>query len=148
MWVDITIHVGGYHEYIEWCSVHRDFQCKSEAFINLLSHMNHDIPPMYWTPLMYWTPPMYWTSPNVLNIFQCTEHPLMYSTHIMQGESFQIFTLKPNANQQVILSTLTFVTGLLQAYLFWKRTVLEFNPLIDFCPQVPVFINNMWINSK
>ena len=41
---DIMIHVGGYLEHIELCSVHRGFQCKSKAFINLLSHMNHDAP--------------------------------------------------------------------------------------------------------
>ena len=44
---DIMIHVGGYHEYIEECSVHRGFQYKSKAFINFLPHMNHDIPSMY-----------------------------------------------------------------------------------------------------
>ena len=41
------IHVGEYHEYIGECSVHWGFQYKSKAFINLLPHMNHDIPPMY-----------------------------------------------------------------------------------------------------
>ena len=66
-------YIGGYHEYIRGyeyiggCSVHRGelmmhvedimntsgcslpqgFQYKSKAFINLLPHMNHDIPPMY-----------------------------------------------------------------------------------------------------
>ena len=37
-------YIGGYHEYIGGCSVHRDFQYKSKDFINLFSHMNHDIP--------------------------------------------------------------------------------------------------------
>ena len=44
---DIMMHVGRYHEYITGCSVHRGFQYKSKAFINLLPHTNHDIPPMY-----------------------------------------------------------------------------------------------------
>ena len=44
---------GGYHEYIGKCSVHRGFQYKSKAFMNLLPHMNYDIP-------------------------LCTEHPPMY----------------------------------------------------------------------
>ena len=34
------MHVGGYHEYIGGCSVHRGFQYKSKAFMNLLPHMN------------------------------------------------------------------------------------------------------------
>ena len=58
---------GGYHEYIGGCSVHRDFQYKSKALINLLPHMNHDIPPcteyclMYsrYPPMYSWYPPMY-----------------------------------------------------------------------------------------
>ena len=95
---------------------------------------------------MYWTP-----SP------QSTEHPPMWWTYIIQGESIQILILKPNANEQVILSTLSFVTELLRASLFWKRTVVEFDLLIDFypcwyidelCMQVPVFINDMWINPE
>ena len=76
------------------------------------SWCTHGIPPMYWTP----PPPP-----------QCTEH-------IIRGESIQILIVKPNAHEQVILSTLTFVTVLLQACLFWKRTVVEFNPPIDFYP--------------
>ena len=44
---DIMMHVGGYHEYTGGCSVSWGFQYKSKAFINLLSHMNYDIPPMY-----------------------------------------------------------------------------------------------------
>ena len=36
-----------YHEYIRGRSVHRGFQYKSKAFINLLPRMYHDIPPMY-----------------------------------------------------------------------------------------------------
>ena len=54
---DIMSTSRGYHEYIGGCSVHRGFQYISKAFINLLPHMNHDIPrcthgiaPMYWTP--------------------------------------------------------------------------------------------------
>ena len=43
---DIMIDMGGYHEYIEGCSVHWGFQYKSKALINLLFHMNHGIPPM------------------------------------------------------------------------------------------------------
>ena len=35
---------GEYHEYIGGCSVHRDFQYTSKSFINLLPHMNHDMP--------------------------------------------------------------------------------------------------------
>ena len=35
---------GGYHEYIGRCSVRRGFQYKSKAFINLLPHMNQNIP--------------------------------------------------------------------------------------------------------
>ena len=71
----------------------------------------------------------------------------------LYSDSIQLLILKPIANEQVILSTLTFVTGLLQACLFWNRTVEEFDPLIDFyplwyfdelCMQVPVCINNMW----
>ena len=49
---DIMMHVEGYHEYIGGCSAHRGFQYKSKAFMNLLPHMNNDIP-------------------------RCTEHPLM-----------------------------------------------------------------------
>ena len=110
------------------------------------SQCTHGIPPMYPWYLPTWIMISLW----------CTEHPPMYWTHIIQGESIQILILKPNANEQVILSTLTFVTGFLQGCLFWKRTV-EFNPLIDFypyqnfgklCMQVLVFINNMWINPK
>ena len=93
---------------------------------NLLSHMNQDVPPMYsWYPfdvlntpqctydiphMNHDIPPTYTEHP------QCTEHPPIYLTRIIQGETIQI--LKPNANEQVILSTLTFVTGLLQASLF------------------------------
>ena len=51
----------------------------------------------------------------------------MYWTHIIQGKAIQFLILKPNADEQVILSTLIFITGLLQACLFWKRTVLEIN---------------------
>ena len=36
--------LGGYHEYIGRCSGHRGFRYKSKAFMNLLSHMNHDVP--------------------------------------------------------------------------------------------------------
>ena len=43
----IMMHEEEYHEYIGECSVHQGFQYKSKAFINLLSHMNHDIPPIY-----------------------------------------------------------------------------------------------------
>ena len=39
---DIMMNVGGHHEYIRECSVHR-----SKAFIDLLPHMNHDVPLMY-----------------------------------------------------------------------------------------------------
>ena len=41
---DIMMHVKGYHEYNGGCSAHRGFQYKSKAFMNLLPHMNHDIP--------------------------------------------------------------------------------------------------------
>ena len=55
---------GGYHEFIEGCSVHRGFQYESNSFINLLLHMNHDIS-------------------------RFSEHPPMYRTHIVQGGSFK-----------------------------------------------------------
>ena len=42
-----TKSTSGDYEYIEGCSVHRGFQYKSKAFINLLCHMNRDIPPIY-----------------------------------------------------------------------------------------------------
>ena len=51
---DIMAHVEGYHEYIGGCSVHWGFQYKSKAFINLLPHLNHDIP-----QCTYGIPPMY-----------------------------------------------------------------------------------------
>ena len=38
---------GGYNEYIGGCLLHRGFQYKSKAFISLLPHMNHNIPPRY-----------------------------------------------------------------------------------------------------
>ena len=44
---DIMIHVWGYHEYIGRCSVHRAFQYKSKASINLVRHINPEIPPIY-----------------------------------------------------------------------------------------------------
>ena len=48
---DTMMHVGGYHVYIRGCSLRRGFQYKSKAFINLLPHIKHDIPPMYsWYP--------------------------------------------------------------------------------------------------
>ena len=81
----------------------------------------------YDIPLMYWIPP------NVLNIFWCTEHPHMYWTssnvlnHIIQGETIQILILRPKCKWAGIPSTLTFVTGLLHACLFWKTTVVEIN---------------------
>ena len=92
------VHVAEYHEYIGGCSVHRSFQNKRKAFINLLPHinngiphmnhgiphMNHDLPSMYWTypDVLKISPqcslvcptwimislPMYWTSPDVLMI--------------------------------------------------------------------------------
>ena len=48
-------YIGRYHDacgrYYDLCggisSVHRGFQYKSKAFINLLSHMSHGIPPIY-----------------------------------------------------------------------------------------------------
>ena len=46
---DIMIRVEEYHEYNGGCSVHRGFQYKSKAFINLLPHISLDIPPMYYT---------------------------------------------------------------------------------------------------
>ena len=33
---EIMMHLGGYHKYIRGCSVHRGFQYKSKAFMNLL----------------------------------------------------------------------------------------------------------------
>ena len=142
---DIMIHVGGYHEYIQY---------KSKAFIKLLSNMNHDVPPMYsWCPpdvLMvsprctHGIPPMYWTPHSVLMIsptwimisLPWTEHPPMYWTHIIQGETIQILILKPNTNEQVILSTLNICTGFSQACLFWKKSCGG----NQFLSQVPVFI--------
>ena len=48
----------GYHEYIGGCSVHRGFQYKSKAFMNLFPHMNHDVPLMYsrYLPMYSWYP--------------------------------------------------------------------------------------------
>ena len=95
---------GEYHEYIggisclHWgmFSTSGDVQCIGDFnrnwkdFIKLLTHMYHDIPPMYWTspdvllvsPTFIMISPMYsWYPPNVLMIFpRCTEHPLMYRT--------------------------------------------------------------------
>ena len=128
------------------CSVHRSFQYKSKPFINLLPHMNHGVPRCtHGIPAMHWAPhpplcthdiPPYesWYTSDVLNTRRCTKHPPIYWTHIKEGESIQILILKPNANEQVILSTVTLVTGLFQACLFSKRTVVEFNALIDFYP--------------
>ena len=48
---DIMIHVGGHRKYTRGCSVHQGFQYKSKAFINLLPHMNRDVLPLYsWYP--------------------------------------------------------------------------------------------------
>ena len=40
-------YIGGYHEYIGDCSVHRVFNRNLKDFINLLPHVHHDILPMY-----------------------------------------------------------------------------------------------------
>ena len=82
------------------------FHYKSKAFINLLSHMNYDAPDVLMLTLRCTKHP------------QGTENPLMYLTDIIRGEIIQILILKPNANEQVILSSLTFVTGLPKACLF------------------------------
>ena len=56
------IHVGGYHEYIGGLFSTLMCQYKSKAFVNLLSHMNHD-------------------APDVLMLtYRCTEHP-QYTEH-------------------------------------------------------------------
>ena len=73
MWGDIMIHLGT-------SRVHRGFQYKSKAFINLLPHMNHDIPAMY-----------SWYPSNVLNIPRCTEHTL-YRVNILMLKGQFIFT--------------------------------------------------------
>ena len=82
---DITIHVGGYHdtcggyhEHIEGCPVRRSFQCKSKVFINLLPHMNHDIPRCTQDipPTYSWYPQDLLNTPDVLNIPRCTEYTL------------------------------------------------------------------------
>ena len=60
---------GGYHEYIGV------FNRNWKVITNLLPHMHHDIPPMYWTSPMYsWYPPR-----CTHGIPRCTEHPPMYS---------------------------------------------------------------------
>ena len=105
-------YIRGIYEYIRRISwVHRGilqytevFNRNWKVFTNLLPHMHYDFPhctehtPMYsWYSLMYsWYPPMYWTSVDVLMISptcimispRYTEHPLMYWTHIIQGDSF------------------------------------------------------------
>ena len=68
----------------------------------------------------------------------------MYWTDIIRGEAIQILILKPNANEQVILSSLTFVTGLVKACLFWK-TNCGVNQLLS---QVPVFIHEQYANQS
>ena len=62
------MQVGGYHEYIGRCSVHCTlrFQYKSKAFINLLSHMNHNAPDVLMLTLQRTEHRQY------------TEHPPMY----------------------------------------------------------------------
>ena len=56
---DTTSTSGRYDEYIRGCSVHGGYHYKSKAFMNLLPHMNHDIPrctehrPMYWTHIVH-----------------------------------------------------------------------------------------------
>ena len=111
-------YIRGYHEYIGGCSVHRGFQYKSKAFINLLLHMNHDIPSMYsrYPPnvlmvapdvlmvapdvLMvsprcaYGIPPMYlWYPPNELSITRCTAHTL-YRVNMFKYQSLHMSSLK------------------------------------------------------
>ena len=90
-WRDTMMHLGEYHEYIGGFSVrqrdtmihveryhdsyggkpcvHRGFQYKPKAFINLLPHMNHDIPSMY-----------SWYTSDVLNMPQCT-HDIPHVNH-------------------------------------------------------------------
>ena len=79
-------YIGGYHEHIGGCSVHRrDIMIHvGEQLDKILSisiedsdvlnipRCTHDIPPMY-----SWYPPMYsWYPPNVLMVYpRCTEHP-------------------------------------------------------------------------
>ena len=93
--------VGGYHEYtggyhdecggISW--VHQGmfstvgFPYKFNCICNDLTPHLSWYPPVYWTPPVYsWYPPLYsWYPLGVLNIPQCTAHPLVYCTDIIQG---------------------------------------------------------------
>ena len=69
--------------------------------------MNHDAPDVLMLTLRCTEHP------------QCTETPQMHLTDIRRDETIQfLIILKPNANEQVILSSITFVTGLLKARLF------------------------------
>ena len=56
----------------------------------------------------------------------------------------QILILEPNANEQVILSSLTFVTGLLKHVYFEKKNC-DGNYLLS---QVPVFIHEQYANQS
>ena len=48
---------------------------------HVIPHIHHDIPPIYWT-----SPDVLMIPPDVLMVSpRCTEHPLMYWTHIIQG---------------------------------------------------------------
>ena len=81
------VHVGDIIE--TSCSIHRGFQYKSKASINLLPHMNHEITMYSWYPsdvhprctydiphMNHDIPPMY---SGILPMYskypQCTEHP-------------------------------------------------------------------------
>ena len=83
---------GGYHEYIWGCSVHRGgggggggsvqliggFQYKSKASMNLLPHMNHDIP-------------------------QCTEHTL-YMVGLSPGTKYSFLKICSPPCEKVIFA--------------------------------------------
>ena len=85
------------------------FNRKWKVFTNLLPHMHHDIPTMYWTSsdvfiislnALMISFDVLMVSPNVLMVFpRCTKHLLMYGTspmywtHVIQGDitiSFQL----------------------------------------------------------
>ena len=80
----------GCYEYFGGCSIHRGFQHKSKAFINLLPHMNHDIPRCTeHLPMCSRYPPC-----TGMVAPRCTEHPLPNVLKIPRSTEHTLYRVK------------------------------------------------------
>ena len=117
---------GEYHEYIGRCSVHWGCQYKSNAFINLLPHMNHD-------------------PPDVLNIPPCTQD-IPRCTHgvpdvrVVSPDVLNTYYTEWYWELQIISKPIRYETiSFLKSFILWKCQELSYSKGHSWHTKSPFF---------